>query len=91
MNGVWLAAATAAAAITLTYFCCIRPMRRGHCTMSAPWLGRRTPAQLDRDLADARAELDALKAHIASPVAAENRNTDSTSPTSGLGVDQPQP
>lgn len=86
MNGVWLAAATAVAVITLTYLCCIRPMRRGHCTMSTPRLGRRAPDQLDRAVADARAELDALKAQIASPVTAESRDTGSTQPDQRPGA-----
>lgn len=53
----WVAALIAGAAITVTYFSCIRPMRRGNrCAM--------TPARKssDRELAELREELDALRA-----------------------------
>ncbi|WP_249643800.1 hypothetical protein [Nocardia sputi] len=51
----WLAAALAAAAVTLTYFCCIRPMRRGSCRMGAK------PAGVEGELAEPRAELRSLR------------------------------
>lgn len=51
-------ALVAAAAIGLTYFMCIRPMRRGHCAMM--------PQQYS-DAADAEhaAEIDRLRAEVA--------------------------
>lgn len=51
-----LPAGIAAAAIGLTYFMCIRPMRRGHCAM--------TPQQSDASDAK-RIEIDQLRAEIA--------------------------
>ena len=51
----WVAALLAAAALTATYFCCIRPMRRGTRGMSA------APPSTSRQVADLRKELDALR------------------------------
>ncbi len=55
MSELWLPASVAAAAVTLTYVFCVRPMRRGHCGMGSSARQRR---DLDRELAQVRAELD---------------------------------
>jgi len=55
MSELWLPASVAAAAVTLTYVFCVRPMRRGHCGMGTSARQRR---DLDRELAQVRAELD---------------------------------
>lgn len=64
----WLAAGLLVASIGLTYFCCVRPMRRGGCAVSsgaehrsadhAVDAGRRTEIdRLRRDIEQARQEL----------------------------------
>lgn len=60
----WLAALIAVAAITATYLFCVRPMQRGrgHCVMTGnPAQG----AELDRQVAELREELRALRAQDA--------------------------
>ncbi len=59
MSELWLPASVAAAAVTLTYVFCVRPMRRGHCGMGSSARQRR---DLDRELAQVRAELDRASA-----------------------------
>lgn len=58
-----IAALIALAAITVTYFCCVRPMLTGRshgaATSSAP------DAELDRQIADLREELRVLRAQDA--------------------------
>lgn len=60
----WLAAAVAAAAISLTYFFCVRPMLRGRggCAM-ADRAGDRSAR--DREIAELREELRVLRAQDA--------------------------
>lgn len=60
MSSAWLAIVVAAAALGLSYVCCVRPMRRGQCGMSHP--GDRTRRHLDDALDQARADLAELKA-----------------------------
>jgi hypothetical protein len=56
----WLPAGTVIAAVALTYFFCVRPMRRGHCATTAT--GRSsTSAELDRALDQARIHLTRLR------------------------------
>jgi hypothetical protein len=57
----WLAAAVAAAAISLTYFFCVRPMLRGRggCAMTGS-AGDRSAR--DREIAELREELRVLRA-----------------------------
>lgn len=74
MSGVWLPAATAIAAIAATYFCCLRPMRRGHCAVTGSGKQQRAAGTLDRALADARAELATLKANTADHPAPEGHH-----------------
>lgn len=57
----WLAALVALAAITVVYFCCVRPMRNGHCGMA----GSREDPELARQVADLREELRVLRAEDA--------------------------
>ena len=61
MTDLWLPAGTALAAVALTYLFCVRPMRR---TKSAHTrTGRPSgPAELDKALGQARAELARLRA-----------------------------
>ena len=69
MTGIWFPAAIAAAALILTYLCCVRPMRRDRGAMStADRPGRGTDA-LDRALDDARGELTALRTNSTQPTA----------------------
>lgn len=56
-----LPALVAVAAITLTYFLCIRPMRRGQCGMMPQHQGGDTDAQRDEEIARLRAEVDELR------------------------------
>lgn len=63
----WLAAALAAAAVTLTYVCCIRPMRRGSCRMGAK------PAGVERELAELRAQLRSLREQDGTESPSESR------------------
>lgn len=58
MSSAWALLFTAAA-LGLTYVCCLRPMRRGQCVMSGS--ANRTRRNLD-DLEQARTELAELKA-----------------------------
>ncbi|GAA3845310.1 hypothetical protein [Amycolatopsis tucumanensis] len=54
----WVAALIAVAAVTVTYFTCIRPMRRGdgHCA------GSGENPELDRQIAELREEVRVLRA-----------------------------
>lgn len=63
----WIAAAIAVAAITATYFACIRPMRRGRRAINGTRgqnAGMRH-AETDRQLAELREELRMLRAQDA--------------------------
>lgn len=57
----WLAALVAVAVVTVVYFLCIRPMRRGGCAMGAS----RPDPELERQIADLREELRVLQAEEA--------------------------
>jgi len=58
----WVAALIATAAVTVTYFSCLRPMLRGrgHCAMTDKDAAHRT--ELDRHVAELREELRVLRA-----------------------------
>ena len=56
MTELWLPATVAAAAVTFTYFFCVRPMRRGQCGMTS------SENQLDKELAEARSALARITA-----------------------------
>ncbi len=59
----WMAALIAIAAITATYYFCIRPMRRGECGTAA---GQNQPDEArDREIAELREELRILRAEDA--------------------------
>jgi hypothetical protein len=58
----WFAAVIAVAAIAATYFFCVRPALRGRCAMSAP---QGPGAEADRELAELREEVRALRAQDA--------------------------
>ncbi len=59
----WVAALIAVAAITATYYFCIRPMRRGECGMAA---GQYQPDEArNREIAELREELRILRAEDA--------------------------
>lgn len=57
----WIAALIAVAAVTVTYFSCVRPMLRGrgHCRMAR---GSGPQADIDRQIAELRADLRVLRA-----------------------------
>ncbi len=79
MSELWLPASVAAAAVTLTYVFCVRPMRRGHCGMGSSARQRR---DLDRELAQVRAELDrALAEHVSDKRASEAAAQEPSRPT----------
>jgi hypothetical protein len=59
----WLAAAVAAAAISLTYFFCVRPMLRGRGCAMTDRAGDRSAR--DREIAELREELRVLRAQDA--------------------------
>lgn len=54
-------ALVAVAAITLTYFLCIRPMRRGRCGMMPQHQAGDSGEQRDAEIARLRAEVDELR------------------------------
>lgn len=58
----WMAVLIAIAAITATYFFCIRPMRRGECGMAA---GENQDEERSREIAELREELRILRAEDA--------------------------
>jgi hypothetical protein len=58
MSELWLPATVAAAAVTFTYFFCVRPMRRGTCGMSSS----AEENQLDKELAEAQSALARMRA-----------------------------
>lgn len=60
MSEWWLPLGSVLAAVGLTYFFCMRPMRRGHCA-STPAGRSPTAEQLDRDLDQARTHLTRLR------------------------------
>ncbi|CAM4339950.1 hypothetical protein NONI108955_21695 [Nocardia ninae] len=64
---IWFAAALVVAAVTLTYFCCIRPMRRGSCRVGAK------PAGVERELAELRADLRSLREQDGTESTSESR------------------
>lgn len=53
----WIAAVIAAAALTSTYFFCIRPMRRGHSRCARP----AGSGSVSRQVAELRKELQTLQ------------------------------
>jgi len=61
---VWIAGFFAVAAITATYFSCVRPhlRNRGGCEMAG---GARNDAEVDRQVAELREELRVLRAQDA--------------------------
>ena len=67
-----LAALTAVAAMTATYFFCVRPMRRGSCTMGGT---SGTDSEIDRQLTELEDELRALRTQIALETAASSRSS----------------
>lgn len=56
MGELWVPAGVAVAAIALTYFFCIRPMRRGHCGM----MPSSCESELDKELSEARLTLNRM-------------------------------
>ena len=57
-----------AASLSMTYFFCLRPMRKGHCGAGGQEQQRvNRPEQLERDLNHARTELDSLRAENSTP------------------------
>ena len=79
MSELWLPASVAAAAVTLTYVFCVRPMWRGHCGMGSSARQRR---DLDRELAQVRAELDrALAEQVSDKRASEAAAQEPSRPT----------
>ena len=58
--------AVTAASLSMTYFFCLRPMRKGHCGAGQQPAAR--PEQLDRDLNQARNNLDSLRAENNAPM-----------------------
>ena len=67
----WLLPLTVtAASLSMTYFFCLRPMRKGHCGAGGQ---HQQPAarteQLDRDLNQARSDLDSLRVENNAPMA----------------------
>ena len=58
MSELWLPATVAAAAVTFTYFFCVRPMRRGQCAMTSPAAENR----LDKELTEAQRVLAQMRA-----------------------------
>ena len=61
MSEWWLPAGILLAAVGLTYFVCVRPMRRGNCATSAAERSS-TAGELNQALDDARTELARLRA-----------------------------
>lgn len=53
----WFPALVAVAAITLTYFTCIRPMRRGHCGMTPGQHAGVVDSEREAEIARLRAEV----------------------------------
>ncbi|MEO5321024.1 hypothetical protein PV761_20855 [Arthrobacter sp. CC3] len=65
MSGLVLAAAVLVASLALTYFFCLRPMRRGRCAMApkAQAYGHSTaPVDREAEIARLRDEIAALQA-----------------------------
>lgn len=58
MGELWLPATAAAAAVTFTYFFCVRPMRRGQCAMTSSADENR----LDKELTEAQSALARMRA-----------------------------
>lgn len=61
MTEWWLPAGAAVAAVALTYFFCLRPMRRGHCAGNQPSQSSKAQ-ELDQALDRAHHELARLRA-----------------------------
>lgn len=63
MTGIWLPLAATVLAAALTYWCCIRPMRRnGSCCPTPP---ERTARSVEEEIRGAREERDLLRAQSA--------------------------
>ncbi len=57
-----------AASLSMTYFFCLRPMRKGHCRAGGQQQQQvNRPEQLERDLNRARTELDSLRTENSTP------------------------
>ena len=57
----FLPAGVAAASIAVTYFVCIRPMRKGHCTVMPRHDGGQLDSQSREEIARLRAEIGELR------------------------------
>lgn len=57
--------AVTAASLSMTYFFCLRPMRKGHCGAGQQRATR--PDQLDHKLNQARIDLDSLRTKSSAP------------------------
>lgn len=68
----YLPAVVAAAAVGLTYFMCIRPMRRGHCATNFQQSASRDDARAS-EIEQLRAEIAELRHDQASPTSLRPR------------------
>lgn len=60
--------AVTAASLSMTYFFCLRPMRKGHCGAGQQLQHPATrPDQLDHELNQAKIDLDNLRAESSAP------------------------
>lgn len=66
MTDLLLPAGIIAASLAMTYFCCVRPMRRGHC--AGQGLQHSADNELDRALRQARADLEKIRAEVPNDV-----------------------
>lgn len=66
MNNLLLPAGIIGASLAMTYFCCIRPMRKGRCAMQGSQNAADTSADtvLDLALRQARADLEKIRSEI---------------------------
>ncbi len=84
-----LPALIAVTAITLTYFMCIRPMRRGQCGTMPPKHAGGVNSEREAEIARLRAEVAELRRSPESPLRASGAATDAAGGRSAVRPEGP--
>lgn len=90
MSDLLLPAGIIAASLAMTYFFCIRPMRKGHCAMQ----GSQNSADTELDLAlrKARADLEKIRSEFPDTVSNRSGRSSTANEPSARGSDRrPEP
>ena len=90
MSDLLLPAGIIAASLAMTYFFCIRPMRKGHCAMQGSQ--NSADAKLDLALRQARTELEKIRSEVPDNEATPSGRPSDPNEPSARGSDRrPEP